>query len=50
LVDPAIPEAVDELIGHRVDPDPGRGIRRSQELAADLDLVGGPRRTPSLPG
>ncbi len=45
LIDPTIPEAVDELIGHCVDPDPARRYQTTQELAADLDRVGGPRRT-----
>jgi len=45
LIDPTIPEAVDELIGHCVDPDPARRYQTTQELAADLELIGGPRKT-----
>src|SRR5262249_39123678 len=43
LTDPSIPEAVDELIGHCVDPDPGRRYQKTEELAADLEAVIGPR-------
>ncbi len=44
-VDPSIPEAVDELIGRCVDPDPARRYQTTQELAAELDDVAGPRAT-----
>ncbi len=44
-IDPSIPEAVDELIGRCVDPDPARRYQTTQELAAELDDVAGPRAT-----
>ncbi len=44
-IDPSIPEAVDELIGRCVDPDPARRYQTTQELAAELDEVAGPRAT-----
>jgi tetratricopeptide (TPR) repeat protein len=43
LTDPSIPEAIDELIGRCVDPDPGRRYQKTEELAADLDVLSGPR-------
>ena len=45
LIDPSIPEAIDELIGHCVDPDLARRYQATQDLAADLEAICGPRST-----
>ena len=44
-IDPSIPEAIDELIGRCVDPDPARRYQTTQELAADVEDLAGPRAT-----
>jgi eukaryotic-like serine/threonine-protein kinase len=46
-IDPSIPEAVDELIGRCVDPDPARRYQTTHELAADIEAVSGARQ-PSM--
>ena len=44
-IDPSIPEAIDQLIGQCVDPDPGRRYQKTEELAADLESIVGTRQT-----
>ena len=44
-IDPSIPEAIDQLIGHCVDPDPARRYQKTEELAADLESIIGTRQT-----